>query len=173
MSSKATPTGNREPRIKHQKSRGWIWFFVILGTLTAAAAAIEIWYNLRQQLTPERLAAARQLWREKGPARYQVEYLLKREDGSEQRFRTRVEDGAVVSVTRSDDRPLQEGRYPFAGMDGLFDYMEKRLQTDSEAGGPWVFATAVFDRNDGHVLRYVRSVRSPRERLEVIVNLRP
>jgi hypothetical protein len=173
MSSEATPTGSRGPTIKKQEPRGWVWFFVVLGTVTAAAVTAAVSYNLYQQLTLGRLAAARQLWREKGPTGYEVDYLLKREDGSEQRFRTKVEDGQVVSVTRNGSRRLEAGRYPFASMDELFNYIERKLQTDSEAGGSRVFATAVFDRNDGHVLRYVRSVRSPRERLEVIVNLHP
>ena len=44
---------NYKPR---RRSRGWIWFFAILGVLTATAITIEVWYNAQQQLTPERLA---------------------------------------------------------------------------------------------------------------------
>ena len=37
----------------------WVWYFVVLGGLTAAGIAANIWFNLRQQLTPEQLESAR------------------------------------------------------------------------------------------------------------------
>ncbi|HXG09691.1 MAG TPA: hypothetical protein VNK04_07870 [Gemmataceae bacterium] len=156
----------------NRKSRGWIWFFLVLFSLTVAAVGAEIWYNLNQQLRPEQLAAAGRLWREKGPASYQVEYTLKRQDGSEQRYSVTVE-GNKVSVFRSGGRPLAAGEYPFARMEELFAYIARQLQADAQPGGPRVFTIAVFDPDDGHIVRYVRSVRSTRERLEVITQLRP
>lgn len=154
------------------RSRNWIWFFVVLVGLTTAAVGVELWYNLRQQLRPESLVEARRLWREKGPADYEAEYLLKRHDGSEQRWLVTVQDRKVASVRGLGGQPLDPDKYSFDRMESLFDHIEKRLEADAQPGGPRVFATAVFDRTDGHVLRYVRSTRSPRERLEVTVQVR-
>jgi hypothetical protein len=47
-----------------KKNRRWIWFFVVVFTMAVAATAVLIAFNLRQQLKPEQLAAARRLWRE-------------------------------------------------------------------------------------------------------------
>jgi hypothetical protein len=155
-----------------KRNRNWLWFFGVLLVLGAAAVAVEVWYNLRQQLGPEQLAAARQLWREKAPASYQVEYTLKRQDGSERRWTVEVCQGQVVSV-RSGGQLLGEGDYLFDTMDAMFDHVEKRLDADAQPDAPRVFATAVFDKSDGHFLRYVRSTRSPRERVEITANLLP
>lgn len=156
-----------------RRSRNWIWFFALLVVLASAAIGIEIWYNLGQQLRPDRLATARQRWQEQGPATYEAQYLIKRQDGSEQRYTVVVEEGRVVSVCKSTGQPLEPGSYPYDRMESLFEQMEKQLQVDALPGAPRVFASAVFDRQDGQVLRYVRSRRNPRERLEVNVLLKP
>jgi hypothetical protein len=156
-----------------KRNRNWLWFFLILIGLTATAIGLELWYNLNQQLRPQRLAAARQLWKEKGPASYQAQYLVRWEDGSELRYAVWVEEGQVVSVTRPTGRLLAPGEYPFDRIETLFDHMDEQLRADARPDSPRVFATGVFDPQTGCVLRYVRSVRKPRERLEVNVLLRP
>jgi hypothetical protein len=156
-----------------KRNRNWLWFFGVLLVLGAAAVAVEVWYNLRQQLKPEQLAAARQLWREKAPASYQVEYTLKRQDGSERRWTVAVREGQLIAVTGSGGQSLKEGEYLFDTMDAMFDHVAKQLDADGQPGAPRVFATAVFDKKDGHFLRYVRSTRRPRERVEITANLRP
>jgi hypothetical protein len=167
------PNGDPQGRIARRPSRRWLWFFGVLVLLTVTAIAVETWYNLRQQLRPDQLAAARQLWREKAPASYQVQYTLKRQDGSERRWTASVREGELIAVTGGSGQSLARGDYLFDRMDAMFDYVERQLQADAEPGAPRVFATAVFDRNDGHILRYIRSTRSPRERIEVTVELRP
>lgn len=161
----ATPNDHMPSKTANRKSRAWLWFFGLLILLTATVITIEIWYNLRQQLKPEQLAGARQLWREKGPVSYEVRYTLKRQDGGEEKRLVTVREGTLATNHGRRDS--------FASMDSLFDYVEKRLEADAQPGTPRVFVTAIFDRHDGHILRYVRSVRSNRERLEVVVQLRP
>src|SRR5438552_1562842 len=56
-----------------RRSRSWLWFFAAVAVLGAAAVAINWTYNVRQQLTPEQLAAAEQLWQQHGPADYDLE----------------------------------------------------------------------------------------------------
>src|SRR5688572_5517522 len=53
-------------------NRNWLWFFAALAILSAAAIGVNWWYNARQQLTPERLRAAMDLWRANGPADYDL-----------------------------------------------------------------------------------------------------
>jgi hypothetical protein len=155
-------------KLKTQNSNRWVWFFLVLGTLVVAGVSIEIWSNEKQQLTPEKLAQARALWREKGPRDYVLEYEVKRDDTPDPAPRTgekstvRVKDGKAEAAPR----PGQ-----FGSMDDLFDWIEGRLAADREAGGPRPFVKVTFDPHDGHVLHYVHSVMRTRERLEVTVTL--
>ena len=48
------------------RNRRWIWFFAAVATLATAGVSLEVWFNLRQQLTPEQLRQARARWAEKG-----------------------------------------------------------------------------------------------------------
>jgi hypothetical protein len=33
--------------------RGWSWYFAALVVLTVTAVGVQVWYNARQQLTPD------------------------------------------------------------------------------------------------------------------------
>jgi hypothetical protein len=52
-------------------------------------------------------------------------------------------------------------------MDGLFAAVARRLELDAALDAPRVFAVGAFDKQDGRLLHYVRSVRRPRERIEI------
>jgi hypothetical protein len=56
----------------------------------------------------------------------------------------------------------------FWTVEGLFDHIEADLRGDA---GRRNYATAVFDTRDGHTVRYVRRVRSSKEREEWNVRL--
>jgi hypothetical protein len=140
----------------------------VLGLLAAAAITVEVWFNLQQQLRPEELAQARRLWDEKGPRDYVLDYAVKREHNPEP-------GGSVpeqYTVTVRGGRALPSGGHEFGSMDDLFDQIEKQLRADREAGGRRPFVKAVFDEHDGHIVHYVHSVMSTRERLEIAVRLR-
>jgi hypothetical protein len=160
------------------RSRKWVWFFLFLAVVPASLLAVEIWFNLHQQLTPEKLASARIRWDENGPRDYVLEYEVKREYNPEpaprnpDRYTVRVKGRKVESVTGADGRPPKPGEFEFGSMDDLFDWIKRQLRADSEAGGPRPFVTATFDRHDGHIAHYVHSVSTTRERLEVTVTLR-
>jgi hypothetical protein len=155
------------PRSRPRRSRKWVWFFVALAALTVTAIVIETWYNLRQQLTPAQLEAARILWRERGPHSYEMTYTQNQVDGSDT-FAVQVRDQKVVSVTRNG-QPLEERLYRYHSIEGLFDDIERFLERDTEPGHPRTFEIARFDPQDGHLLHYVRSVARAHERQEITV----
>lgn len=173
------------PLSPKRRSRGWVWFFAVLIALTVTAVVVEIWYNVNQQLTPRQVEAARTLWREHGPSDYEIEYIIKRQErkddqtaprrpgAGEEKITVAVEGGKVVSTIREGGTARKTGEQPFGTMETFFDYVEQQLGADAEPGGPRVFVTAVCDRQNGRILRYIRSVRSTRERLEVITRLGP
>jgi hypothetical protein len=186
MPFSSTPSRHAPSRVPARQGRAWIWFFTILVVLTIAAITIQIWYNSQQQLTAEQLAAAQRLWKEKGPADYDLEYTKKVIDATEV-YHVKVRKGQVVSSTR-DGQPEEERLYHYRDIPHLFGDIEEFWRQDHPEGqngqegqppnragevhSPRVFATAVFDPEDGHVLHYVRSVASKRERVEITVELR-
>src|SRR4051794_28293168 len=55
-----------------QRNRGWIWFFVVLTILAAAAITINLFYRAAQRLTMDQLRAAQDLWDRAGPKDYDL-----------------------------------------------------------------------------------------------------
>ncbi len=173
------PNETQNSKLKTQNSTRWVWFFVLVGTLAVAAVATEIWFNERQQLTPEKLAAARAVWQEKGPRDYALDYDIKRDYDPDpaprngEKYTVRVKVGQVESVADADGRAPRLGDFEFGSMDDLFDRIAERLRADRESGGPRPFVKASFSPADGHVIHYVHSVMKTHQRLEVTVTLRP
>src|SRR5436190_4259037 len=86
-----------------RRNRGWIWFFVVLTVLAVAAVAINWTYNVRQQLTPEQLKTASDLWAKNGPADYDLliekAYSSAYSDGeTRERIQVKVRNRNVVSA---------------------------------------------------------------------------
>ena len=135
---------------------------VILAALAAAAVTIPLAYNLSRQLTPEQVTAARTLWRAHGPRDYDLDYLEKRDAGGttqERAYHVQVRGGRATTSDGGLD------------VEGMFGRMEAALREDAAAGRR-PYATATFDKADGHPLRYVRRDRPAGERLEWTVRLR-
>jgi hypothetical protein len=112
-----------------RRSRRWILFFAVLALLAAAAVALEIWFNLQQQLTPARLEQARARWQGKGPPSYDLQYTVARQSRAADRLLARVRDGALTAV-EADGEPLDPDLYPFYDLPGLLAAVE-RDQADS------------------------------------------
>src|SRR5262245_32500287 len=112
--SDAELNGNRKSKIENRKSRNWVWFFIALAVMGAAAIAVNWIYNYRQQLTREQLDAARRLWKEKRPADYDLEYS--KHGSAAGTFRIRVRDGKVTSLTL-DNRPVTRNDRPISPKD--------------------------------------------------------
>src|SRR5947209_7738541 len=94
------------PLISKRTSRSWVWFFAVLAVLAVLAVGTLIAYNAGQQLKPEQLAAARALWKEKGPADYNLEYSIQKQESELEHWAVEVRGGKVVAVALND-RPLE------------------------------------------------------------------
>jgi hypothetical protein len=161
------------------RSRRWMWFFAALAVLGVAAISINWVYSVWQQLRPDRLAAARALWRERGPANYDLEYVVKEEStpGGDARddphfdyYKAQVREGQVQSATRNDV-PLSPDEAKRRDVNALFDLIQAYLERDGAPGRPRTYAHAHFDSTDGHPIHYVRRVMGSRERLEITIQL--
>src|SRR4051794_36771150 len=159
------------------RSRRWVWFFAVLLVLGVVAVTVPLVYNLKAQLTPEQLEAARTLWKENGPADYGLLYQERIDAGPVETFRVEVR-GDKVSVWRREGgkeknleelTPSQRQAYT---VPGLFDRMERFLEED-RAASRRNYVTAAFDARDGHPTHYVRRVSGTQERLEWVIEMLP
>jgi hypothetical protein len=144
--------------------------------MTIGGIAANVWFNLRQQLTPEQLDEARRVWSQKRPGSYELHYTIKREvnpdlAGTVPLNYTAHVNGEKVSVTTPEGKVLRPGDYEFDNMESLFDAIDRQLRVDSDPDRPRAFVKAEFDGIDGHVTHYVHSVMRTRERLEVTVKM--
>jgi hypothetical protein len=168
LSFSPSQSAKRKARI----GRGWIWFFVALALLTLAAISVQIWYNPTVPLTAPPLTEARAKWKERGPANYDMEYMVKKIEATE-RFQVRVRDGQAISVVMNDNVPLESRHFRYHTMPALYEFIEEFMDQDAQPGRPRTFTNVFFDPADGHLIHYVRSVVSKRERQEIIVRLTP
>jgi hypothetical protein len=155
-------------------SRGWLWFFGILLGMTVVGICLEIWFNERQRLKHEQVELARQVWEKHRPAEYEMSYTVQDRDQDPQSYLVRVRKDGSFRVSSSGDEGEQEekltaGEFPYLNMEELFARIDEQLTEDQKPDNPRVFTTATFNRYDGHVMRYVRSMRASRQRLEVNV----
>jgi hypothetical protein len=142
--------------------------------------AAPILYNLNQQLQPEQLAAARQRWRDHGPANYDLTYAVTYDrDTLAERHIVLVRDGKVVfGSCEGEIRYLTPalgaavglpagGIGKSAGLDmpAIFDHIEELLREQSTASRR-NFLVAVFDPKDGYPRRFIRRVRGTSTREE-------
>jgi hypothetical protein len=153
-----------------RRNLNWVWFFAVLGFLGVAAVGINAVYNMRQQLTPQTLEQARQLWEKNGPRDYDLEYIKTLGTGGDapmsETLLVKVRKGKTVAVEgnlvidEGRDKELFFSRY---GMDALFDDIDTFLKQDARPGSPRAYNRAMFDPDDGHLIDYVRDVHSRRQ----------
>ena len=161
-----------------QRNRGWVWFFVALAVLTAAAVAINWSYNARQQLTPQQLQAAEDLWAKNGPADYDLvvekAFSSAASDGAEERDRIEVSVRNRKVVAGSlNGGPLERRHWDESDVPGWFGFVEEFLKNDTQPGAPRTFRAAEFDPDTGQLLRFRRRVSGTRERQEIVLRLTP
>jgi hypothetical protein len=153
---------------RSRPSSNWIWYFAVVAALSVIFTLILVRFNLAQQLTRADLQAAERLWKEWGPADYDMEYT--KQGSATGTFTVRVRNHRVERVIC--DGVLQEARLlPYSSMEALFGYIEDYLREDAGPGAPRVFTTGRFDDHDGHLLHYVRRVMESPERIELTVKL--
>src|SRR2546423_12899139 len=84
------------------RNKKWIWFFVALAILGLLAVGINLAYNLAEPLTPEKLQAARELWRQQRPANYDFKIVTTQGGGKvagrtvQNRYALKNRDGPIV-----------------------------------------------------------------------------
>jgi hypothetical protein len=174
----AVPAARRRPR-------AWMGYLVLLVLLSAVAAVVPIVYNLRQQLRPEQLAAARQRWRDNGPNDYDLTFAIRYDrETLPQRHLVIVRGGKVVFaacegeiVTLSPALRAAAGlpagglgREPGQDVPAIFDHIEDLLH---EPGAERNFLVAMFDTRDGHPRRIIRRIRRSSTREEWNLRLWP
>jgi Family of unknown function (DUF6174) len=166
----------------------WLWFFIPLLVLGTIGVIIPIVYNLGLQLDPGQLAQARERWRQKGTENYDLEYMA-RYDGAPEadEVGVTVRGGKVVrvikngEVLRFDDvaglalglavRSLPDEDLSSQTVEGFFDQIEMWLREDAVAKGTTNYATATFDKKDGHPIRFVHRVARRKDRVEYQIKL--
>jgi hypothetical protein len=170
------------------RSRRWVWFFAVLVALAVPAVVIPIVYNLRQQLSPEQLAEARERWLQNGASDYDLAFEVRYDtDPQADEHVVQVRGGKVMSwVVNGEEQVLPPVRrfesppgtsaaplevWERLDVEGLFNMMQKWLEEDAASGSRRNFATASFDSRDGHPLRYVHRVAGTRQRQEWNIKL--
>src|SRR5262245_32787701 len=153
------------------RNNNWKWFFAIVIGLALFVAVSLIWWNLRLQLKPEELEAARKLWDEKGPASYSLDYTetFTGEGDSRvlsNRYVVQVRDRKVTEMVVNGIR--EDERREYHDMNGLFNEIEV-FQDKDEKEKRRIYRRAIFDPNHGAILWYVRRVMNSRERQEITV----
>jgi hypothetical protein len=184
---------SKSPRISAKRSA--FWFFLLLALAGSFAVIVPILFNLRQQLQPEQLDAARQRWKERGPRDYDLLFQVKQNrEPQPEEYKVIVGDGKVAMVFANQEVWLaREFVTPLGGaigpgirayakdvvperelsgytVEGLFHRIEQDLRKSATSGGG-NFATASFDTRDGHPIRYIYRVKHTSERLEWNVRL--
>ncbi|MGE3803529.1 MAG: DUF6174 domain-containing protein [Gemmataceae bacterium] len=147
------------------KNRTWIWYLALVALLTTASISTLVVFNVRQQLTAEKLDQAEARWQEKKPASYNMTFT-KHIDNHSEKFTVQVRQGTVV-VVELDGRPLEERQNIYYSMEALFDYVRRFLEIDAEPGKRRPYVIASFDPADGHLVRYIRSDGVQRVELHV------
>ena len=152
-----------------RKNNNWKWFFAIVAALSLCVAVSLIWWNLRLQLKPEQLEAARALWNTNGPADYVLVYTTrKNEETTTDHYVVRVRQKKPYEVI-VNGLPEPAERLDYQSMDALFNYIERFLELDSEKDKPRTYTRADFDHKTGAIRSYVRRIMGKRERLEINV----
>jgi hypothetical protein len=152
------------------KSRRWIWYFVVLFALAFLATAVLIVFNLKQQLKPEQLAAARALWQAKGPRDYTMSYRTRIDsEANANHYWVKVRGGRVVD-SKFNDQAESPQLLPYRGMDRIFDDIEDFMRIDSQPGRPRAYVVAIFDEQTGGLCRYVHRVMGSQQRVEITID---
>jgi hypothetical protein len=176
-----SPDPTSATALPRRRNPNWIWVFVALAVLGILAVAINWAYNVGEPLTPEKLSAARELWKRNGPADYDLKIIISSTNSSGQTtsntIDVKVRGGQVVSFLidgrepppligpdekrRVDDERRQREGYT---VDGIFDAVQEFMERDKREN-IHSYVRARFDKTDGHVILFSRQVGGKRQPL--------
>jgi hypothetical protein len=164
-----------------KKNHLWIWFFVFVIAASVALAGFMIWFNLRLQLTPEKLEAARQKWKEHGPKDYAMTITTKLGEHVDV-YKVKVEGGKVMEVrlngellrNQETDVVYKPGhaKLQYYSMERQFVYLEGFLESDAKKNEK-NHLIAIFNEKTGALEFFTRSERATRMHVEQKVTLEP
>jgi hypothetical protein len=166
--------------VPRKKNYAWAWFFVFVLVASVAVAAFMIWFNLRLQLTSEKLEAAMERWKQHGPSDYLMTYTRKIGEGGEpDTFVVKVRNKKAVEV-RMNGEPLRDehgvaivdDRLQYHRMEALFRDIERFLEMDAREGKT-NYNVAIFDEQTGALRKFIRSVRATRQHVDEEVKIEP
>lgn len=156
------------------RRRTWVWFFAVLIVLTIIASVIPLIVVPQLHglvpVTPALLRDARAAWERNGPLDYDLEYQKKGSVANT--FVVQVRNRQAVSVLM-DGQPIEPRLYRYHTMEALVDDLERFLDLASKPDSPAAILQARFHPIDGHLVRYLYSVPTTRQQIEVSVKLRP
>ena len=157
------------------KGRSWLWYaigiaFVAVVLLTWLALFVQQQLQPDQQLKVEQVQAARKLWEAKGSKDYRLLYTVQRGgQQSKDLFFVDVRGGKVQNVVLNGTEQLPEEQFNYHSMPGLFNDIEIFLKRDAMPDSHQTFCRGYFDRDDGHLLLFIRRVSNSTERVEIKV----
>jgi hypothetical protein len=165
-----------------KKNTLWIWFFVFVVVASIGVASFMIWFNMRLQLTQEKLEAAMKRWKEQGPADYSMTVTKRFGDDHVDTFKIKVHAGKVVEARLNGELlrdqetdevyPPGHERLQYYTMDSLLREIERFLDKDAREKRT-VYNVAYFDSQTGALLSYTRSDRASGMHVKEEVTLEP
>jgi hypothetical protein len=126
-----------------------------------------------EPLTPERLAAAEALWKERGPRDYALDVEV---PGA--RHHVEVRDGNVVGMT-TDGNEVRDSAWARWNVEGMFGFLSAELSNRARAkelhgaAPDDVILRAAFDGRYGYPRRFLRHVQGSTRSVEWDVRLSP
>jgi Family of unknown function (DUF6174) len=135
----------------------------VAGLLVTVAIGIWLFRDPLPALTPERLVAADKLWREQGPANYDLD--LKLSGGQTGLIHIEVRDGEVTAMTRNGRTPEQRRTWDYWSVENQLDALGQELESARNperafgvASASSVVLRAEFDPRYGYPRIYQRIV---------------
>jgi glucose-1-phosphate adenylyltransferase len=104
-------------------------------------------------------------------SRLMYEVLVQDATRNESRHDFGILDGDPVSVILNEATVLPSDQLKDHTMTALLSQIERFMEIDAQPGSPWTDTRALFDKDDGHLLWFKRSVKWQRERVEIEVRL--
>jgi hypothetical protein len=118
-------------------------------------------------LTAERLAAARALWKERGPRSYALDI-----EAPDARHHVEVSEGKVVRMT-TNGAPVREGASERWTVEGMFGFLSEELSNRQRPEAAFgvsdpsdVVLRAGFDAKNGFPARFLRHVQGQAKSFE-------
>jgi hypothetical protein len=175
--------------VSGKRSSRWRWVavFAVIAALAVGGILLNVWWNLDQQLTPQKLEQAEALWRANGPKDYDLSYQVTYDRERLAERHVVLVRGGEVAFASCEGEVVEMAPalaavvgFPLAGsaagagrdVPAIFAHIRELLEKE-QATGRRNFIVAVFDPQQGYPRRFVWRVRRSDRREEWDVRLWP